>query len=93
MKMNQIAKTLRNWLKPLAGKPQSAKKAIFWVIEESEAFECCTAIKFYNQFDELLHCEEMKGIDYKTLSSENIKELNRKAKQILLQKLGVQNPN
>jgi hypothetical protein len=91
MKTNQITQVLKNWLNPLLGRGSSTKKAVFWVIEESELFQCCTAIKFYNQCDELLHCEEMEGIDYKTLSPENIKELNRKAKQILLQKLGVQN--
>jgi hypothetical protein len=80
-------KTLVNNLLQFLKLRHSPKGKIFWVIEESEVFVCCTAIKFYNQWDELLHCEEMKGLDFKTLSENQIKELNQKAKRILLNKL------
>jgi hypothetical protein len=82
-----MQKLFKKWFHPLFNRHNLAQKNIFWVIEESEVFSCCTAIKFYNQVDELLHCEEMKGIDYKNLDEDQIKKLNQKAQQILLNKL------
>ncbi|MCU0447550.1 MAG: hypothetical protein MUE85_21845 [Microscillaceae bacterium] len=66
-------------------RPARAKSGrIYWVIEESEVFQCCTAIKFYNQQNELLHCEEMPGIDFKSLDEALIRQLNQKAQEVLV---------
>lgn len=80
-----MSKFFKKWISTAFRSASLAKEKIFWVIEESEVYQCCTAIKFYNQRDELLYSEEMKGLDFKTLSENQIKELNRKAQKILLQ--------
>lgn len=58
-------------------KQKEKKTEVYWVIEESDSLNDEARVKFYNDADELLHEEVIKGIHADIIDDTTILRLNQ----------------